>query len=243
MNRLRDESAFDPVSERGIDLLRSVQPPPPQPEMKRRVWAALQQVPSAAPSRGRPGMLRAFALGVGVMVFAATAAAAIGGRWPARWILRQVEHLRSTPASAPAPAAVHHDRARSVRTLAEAQPPAVEPAAPTAAPVVPETRELDRPRPHHVALPASSPAQERTQVLDALIALRRDHDARRATALLDTYLAANRHGALREEALVLALEAADARGDVARSVRLAHTYQSEFPHGRFAPFVQSHIRD
>jgi hypothetical protein len=239
MNRLREESAFDPVSERGIGLLRSVQPPPPQPDMKRRVWAALQQTPSTVPSRGRPGMLRAFALGVGVMVFAATAAAAIGGRWPARWILRQVEHLRPEPAPVSAPAAVRHDRVRSVRTLAEATPPAIEPVPPA-----PEMRELDRPRPHHVALPqAASVAQERTQVLDALIALRRDHDARRATTLLDTYLAANRHGALREEALVLALEAADARGDVVRSVRLAHAYQGEFPRGRFATFVQSHLKD
>ncbi|HXJ23722.1 MAG TPA: hypothetical protein VMT03_26130, partial [Polyangia bacterium] len=89
MNRLREEAAFDPVSERGIELLRIVQPPPPQPEMKRRVWAALQQSTSSAP-RVRSGMLRAVVLGAGVMVFAATAAAAIGGRW----IVRQVERMR-----------------------------------------------------------------------------------------------------------------------------------------------------
>ncbi len=237
MNRLREETAFDPVSERGIELLRSVQPPLPQPEMKRRVWAALQQSASTAP-RLRPGMLRAVVLGAGVMVFAATAAAAIGGHW----IVRQVERMRVAAPPVSVPPTIRHEHVRSARVLAEVEPPAVEPAAPAPAPI-PELRELDRPRPHRIAVPSSTAAQERTQVLDAMIALRRDHDARRATALLDTYLAAHRQGALREEALVLALEAADARGDVARSARLARMYQAEFPHGRFNGFVQGHVRD
>jgi len=236
MNRLREETAFDPVSERGIELLRSVQPPAPQPEMKRRVWAALQQTTSTA-SRMRPGVLRAVVLGAGVMVFAATAAAAIGGHW----IVRQVERMRvPPPAVSVAPTIRHEQHARPARALAEAEPAALEPAVPAP---VPELRELELPRPHRIAPPASTVAQERTQVLDAMIALRRDHDARRATALLDTYLAANRHGALREEALVLALEAADARGDGARSARLARIYQSEFPHGRFTSFAQGHLKD
>jgi hypothetical protein len=235
MNRLREETAFDPVSERGIELLRSVQAPLPQPEMKRRVWAALQQTTTTAP-RLRPGMLRAVVLGAGVMVFAATAAAAISGRW----IVRQVERMRVAPPAVSVAPTIRHEHLRSPRALAEVETPVAEPAPPAP---IPELREMDRPRPHRIALPASSPAQERTQVLDAMIALRRDHDARRATALLDTYLAANRQGALREEALVLALEAADARGDVRRSVRLAHTYETEFPHGRFTGFVQGHLKD
>ena len=43
MNRLRDESAIDPVGERGIRILRKVERAPRPPEMKMRVWAALQQ--------------------------------------------------------------------------------------------------------------------------------------------------------------------------------------------------------
>ena len=233
MNRLREEAAFDPVSERGIELLRNVQPPPPQPEMKRRVWAALQQTSSSAP-RLRPGMLRAVVLGAGVMVFAATAAAAIGGRW----IVRQVERMRVAPPAVSVAPTIRHEHVQSGHALAVVAPPAVEPPAPA-----PELHELDRPRPHRLAMPVTTPAQERTQVLDAMIALRRDHDARRASALLDTYLVENRHGALREEALVLALEAADARGDVPRAVRLARTYQGEFPRGRFTTFAQSHLKD
>ncbi|HXJ22838.1 MAG TPA: hypothetical protein VMT03_21650, partial [Polyangia bacterium] len=145
---------------------------------------------------------------------------------------------RVAPPSVSVTPTIRHEHVRVARTLAEATPPAVEPPAPA-----PELRELDRPRPHRIAPVASTAAQERTQVLDAMIALRRDHDARRASTLLDTYLAGNRHGALREEALVLALEAADARGDVVRAVRLAHSYQGEFPGGRFTAFVQSHLKE
>jgi hypothetical protein len=240
MNRLRDESAFDPMSERGIDLLRQVQPLPPPPEMKRRVWAALQQTPHAAPSL-RPKMLRAVVLVGGIIAFGATAGAAIGGRW----IARHVERLRSSPATTSVmPAAPpRREHVRPVRMLAEAPVTAPEVTPPVEEQAIPVG--LDRSRAHRVvaAAPAPSRVSERTQVLDALIALRRDHDPRRASELLDAYLTDNRHGALREEALVLALEAADARGDVVHAVRLSHTYQSEFPHGRFASFVQSHIKD
>ncbi len=87
---------------------------------------------------------------------------------------------------------------------------------------------------------AASVARERTEVLDALVALRREHDPVRAGTLLARYLSAHPRGALREEALVLAIEAADARGDRAGGEQLAHAYQAEFPAGRFLPFARSH---
>ena len=74
-----------------------------------------------------------------------------------------------------------------------------------------------------------------------MIALRRDHDADRAGQLLDRYLAARPHGALREEALALAIEAADARGDRAGVSNWARTYQTDYPTGRFAGFARSHL--
>ena len=77
-------------------------------------------------------------------------------------------------------------------------------------------------------------------MLDALVALRREHDPVRAGTLLARYLSAHPRGALREEALVLAIEAADARGDRAGGVQLAQAYQAEFPAGRFLPFARSH---
>ena len=81
--------------------------------------------------------------------------------------------------------------------------------------------------------------RERTEVLDAMIALRRDHDPLRAGALLDRYLAAHPRGVLREEALVLAIEAAGERGDRASARSLAQVYQSAYPTGRFIAFARS----
>ena len=102
---------------------------------------------------------------------------------------------------------------------------------------------------HHRAdglTPAETPpearaaARERTQVLDALVALRRDRDGVRAGMLLDEYLSGFPRGVLREEALVLAIEAAAARGDGAAARRLASSYQAAYPGGRFSAFAGRH---
>src|SRR6185312_10767742 len=242
MNRLRDESALDPISERGISLLRQVEPPPPPPEMKWRVWAALQQAPDAGTRAARRGRLKAVVLGATVLVSTATAVGAIGGSW----IAKRVEQLR---APAPPVPTTLHERPRVVHRVASLAPrPDVDALldSPAQAPLPPRAP-AEPSRSHRVALStarvALSTARQRTQVLDALIALRRDHDPARASALLDTYFDSNRHGPLREEALVLAIEAADGRGDAARAVRFAHTYQNEFPHGRFDAFVRSHLQE
>jgi hypothetical protein len=232
MNRLRDEVGLDPVSERGIRMLRELLPPPRPAELKWRVWGALQQSPDRASPARRFGMLKALALGAGIVAFTATAVAAIGGHWIGRLV--GPAHPALSPAS---PAAA--ERPRVVRRVAEAAPAIVEttPLEPVAP--APAARLPDRVR----ARVVPSPARERTQVLDALIALRRDHDPARASVLLDRYLDGNRHGDLREEALVLAIEAADARGDVARAGRLARAYQAEFPRGLFIGYAQSHLGD
>ena len=64
-------------------------------------------------------------------------------------------------------------------------------------------------------------------------ALRQDHDAELAAALLDDYLRRWPNGALVEESLALAIEAANARGD-ARARVFASEYLRRFPNGRFA---------
>ena len=160
MIRLRDESALDPVSERGIEILRQVEPPPRPPEMKWRVWAALQQTPEGASSGLRPGRFKALVLGAGILAFAATAVGAAGGHW----IAQRVQRLRA-PQAGPAAAAQQHPRV--VRRLASLPvPPVVEPIrAPVAQPVEAPAPAREPERVHHVA---PSPARERTQVLDAL---------------------------------------------------------------------------
>ena len=65
MNRLRDESGLDPISEKGIEMLRSVRPTSSSPLLKRRVWAALQESTIASPVRQRSSMLRVLVIGVG----------------------------------------------------------------------------------------------------------------------------------------------------------------------------------
>src|SRR3954469_21191780 len=81
MNRLRDESGLDPISEKGIEMLRSLRPTASAPLMKRRVWAALQESTIASPVRQRSSMLRVLVIGVGLGGFTtAPAAATIGPR-------------------------------------------------------------------------------------------------------------------------------------------------------------------
>jgi hypothetical protein len=228
------------------------------PGLKRRVWASLQERQMGAPTGLRVSRLvAAGAMGTAIVALAGSAGAVIAGRWiipaldrpavapagraagPRAERVRVVRRVAERPSDlaaieesgvAPgaelgvprmddAAATVRHSAASVGRAVGHASPSAVRPAAPS----------------------AQGAAQERTEVLDALIALRRDHDPGRASALLDRYLAAHRHGVLREEALVLAIEAADARGDRAAGERLARAYGAQYPDGRFQRFAQNHI--
>jgi hypothetical protein len=76
-------------------------------------------------------------------------------------------------------------------------------------------------------------------VLSAIEILRRQHDAARAGQLLDEYLRSHPQGALREDAMALAAEAASARGDQRESRRLAAQYEHAFPDGRFRQALQA----
>jgi hypothetical protein len=91
------------------------------------------------------------------------------------------------------------------------------------------------------APPLTATARERTEVLDALVALRRDRDPVRAGAMLSAYLSSHPRGVLREEALALAIEAADARGDRETSERLSRSYVGAYPSGRFGEFARRHL--
>ena len=50
MNRLRDESGLDPISEQGIEILRAVKPTASPPGLRRKVWASLQWTSRASPA-------------------------------------------------------------------------------------------------------------------------------------------------------------------------------------------------
>jgi hypothetical protein len=231
MKRLRDMEGDEPLFQRGVEIIRETPPAPEAADLKQRVWRSIQGAPAPAPRRLRMLMLKT-AMGAMVALGAGTAGAVIAHNWIA-------PRLEDADATTPAPAA----RAPARREKAIANPPPA-PAAetiverPTQRPAARSTAKKAAPPP---ALPSAAVvARERTEVLDALVALRREHDAARAGTLLARYLSAHPHGALREEALALAIEAADARGDRAAAAQLAQTYQNEFPSGRFLQFARSH---
>ena len=241
MNRLRDDVGGDPVSDRGIALLRGTSPTPRDADLRRRVWLSVQR--SQASSLRRISLVRVFALATSTILFAGTAGAVI----TARWIVPAME-----------PGSVPNETGRGATTV-PTKPRAVHKIANVAAADVTAVDALldEKPAPARVhrargkaktvaktavTVPRTTAAtpQERTQVLDALIALRRDHDPHRAGALLERYLLDHPRGALREEALVLATEAADARADHAQARRFARSYQAEYPQGRFRQFAAQH---
>jgi hypothetical protein len=241
MNRLRDtvdrEGGLDddPLFRRGVELLRETPATQAPPETRARVWRAMRRAQAPA-SRGLGTLALKLAVVGAVVLVAGTAGAVIAHRWIAPQInKRGAEPPSESTSRGPRvslPAHVEVPRVEAPVELAGESP------AETPAPKVP-ARTGSR-KPVAPVATAAAVARERTEVLDALVALRREHDPVRAGTLLARYLSAHPRGALREEALVLAIEAADARGDRAVGEQLAHAYQGEFPAGRFIAFARGH---
>jgi hypothetical protein len=237
MKRLRDMEGDEPLFRRGVEVLRGTPPTAEMPDAKQRVWRGIQRAP--APTRRRPPiLLPKLALVAIVALGAGTAGAVIAHRWQRgqREMVPAREGVASPPRSMPP--APRPEEASPIAAVADTAPAVAD-----AVEAIARPRPAARSAPKKLAsLPpsAASVARERTEVLDALVALRREHDPVRAGTLLARYLSAHPRGALREEALVLAIEAADARGDKTGGEQLAHAYQAEFPAGRFLPFARSH---
>lgn len=81
---------------------------------------------------------------------------------------------------------------------------------------------------------AADDTNESALVVDAVRALRRDHDPRRAGTLARDVLQRYPHGAQVEEATAVAMEAAFAEGDAAAARSWAERYLDTFGTGRFA---------
>ncbi len=225
------------VEAEGVALLRERPRHEPSPLQKARVRAAVEadsHVGGGATWRARPATL--------AIVFAAILL--VGGAisstsFARQWVGAQVRRLVAWVAPHEGPVAV---APRAVPTRAPAAPVIVEAAPPAevqAAPVSPRQERdvaphvhvhVDVGAPKHAAMPVID--DEPTLVATAMRALRRDHDPVGAGQLLDDYLRRWPNGALIEEALALALEAANARGD-ARARAFATTYLQRFPAGRF----------
>lgn len=282
MNRLRDESAGDPLAERAIALLRATAGTPPMPDMKRRVWLSLWKADrGVVPHWRRRLVTPTVVLVVGVCAAATAAAGAIIGRRLIAAPDPEVSHGALLPEAAPSgrgKASVSPpppDRRRvpeppfstgrgdsmaaeasmdsvqgelrpssALRPRVSSDVPARGAPARGAPPRAASPRTASPRAPSAGPLPALSNLKsvgEGSEVFYALIALRRDRNPNRATALLDGYLTAHPRGALHEEALVLAIEAADARRDRGTAVRLAKLYCARYPAGRFRAFAESHV--
>ena len=241
MNRLRDDTSDDPLFRSGVELLRKTPPTTTTTDVRLRVWRSIRRAPLRGRVGGQPLVMR-LAVAAIVVLGAGTAGAVITHRW----IVPRREP--APPPSAPVPAtAARPPHPGAAHPAPVAISPVEEPALQAERLSRPPARATKRASVAPSAATSTAPpsvaaavARERTEVLDALIALRREHDPGRAGTLLARYLAAHPRGTLREEALALAMEAADARGDRAAGGQLARTYQVEFPAGRFLSFARSH---
>lgn len=227
MKRLLDESdTTDEAARRLRGLVASAAPLGERNEAKARVWAQLRQ---ARPSTW-------WALPRAALALSLTGLALAGTLWWQAETRHPATQSRSEPVTAPTPS--------PLPSASSAAPPsATHPPAPTALPAPP--RPAATPAPPRRAAdkrhPAADPAQtihdhaeglEAAVLVDAIAALRRDHDPARAGLLLEYYLRRNPQGALAEEALALAIEAALARDDGSARA-FASDYLDRYPTGRY----------
>ncbi len=221
MKRLLEEA--EPSLATLTDLVASAEPFEPNPFSKRRVHSGL----SRAIQGGSRGLgYRPLLVGAGVL-FAGVSAAAAGLA-----LLRAPNPRLSEPdvgVAVPVRAAAPKQTGGALPGAASE--PAVElsakasPEASNASPArerAPRAKKLEKPK----------VGEDPAQVTEAVRALRKQGDPARAQALLEHYLSANPGGALAEDALALAIEAAAARKDP-RAADYARRYLSNYPQGRF----------
>jgi len=215
-----------------LDLLRAAEPYQAPAGRKQRIRLSLGHAPRRAPLLLRPLVAGLVLTGLG----GAIAAAALGPALP-QWMSRAVERVVDVvrPARSSHVSSEARRAARPVR-LASAAEPIAEPPRPQPAPAVvaPPAHEGAEPAVSHPrrAARAETREEDTTLLLDAMRALRRQHDPARARVLLGRYLQQHPNGALAEEALAMSIEAAVAAHD-ADAAGLARRYLRSYPSGPF----------
>jgi hypothetical protein len=230
MKRLLDEQDLQADDEQLADLLRSAAPFEVDPFRKRRILVRVERGP-AAPYRGWRFWLRPAA--AVVLLISGSAAAAIGHHFAAPGtgffglsVARSATATRPERApSAPRPAATAPESAEQNHVTPDPTPSAAlgSAVAPNAA-LASATRSPARARPES--------AQDASNVVEAIQALRGGRDPARAQSLLDDYLKTHPHGALSGDALALSIEAASARNDPS-AADYARRYLAAFPKGKY----------
>lgn len=227
MRRLRDQrDSDDPIVARAARLLSARQPLADDGARQQRVRARLRRR-RAAP---RAVALLRLALLVVVTCSVAAASAMIGKVATAYRALREERRAEVT----------HNATRRRVATHVRVAQPA--PVTPPTIPVPPSTIPAPPIAPAPIAPPAiatATPARETGEALlvDAVRALRHQHDPARATELLAQYLDRHPDGVAAEDALALALEATIGR-DPPRAAGFATRYLARYPSGRWTALAR-----
>ena len=228
MQRLRDSKLASGSPEAELaDALAAMAPLATSPAREQRI---LRAVTARARERRWAGaaLLRPAVAGALLLLAGAGVAGATVGRG---WLAHGWRELLQRPVAV-TPVSVAPARRPTARPVSAALPsePVVEApelSAPTA-----------RPAPARVAARARPPrGEDPSALVEAVRALRSEHDARRAARLLDAYLRAYPHGALAEEALALQIEAA-ANLKSPRAALFARQYLRDYPGGRFRQAAQ-----
>ncbi len=234
MERLRDREPNNPIDADAATLLRAAPAQPPSPTRQRLIRASGETGASSPMMQ----LLRP-ALGGAVLGSVVLASVMVIGTYREKAKTVSPEPRPTSETSIPE------------EPMPQKQMPPAETREPAALPPKATTKE---PR-HPVSAPKAEPSERKSAqtehkqpvasndkpvadqeeslgLLRAATALRREHDPALSLSLLDQYLRRYPKGALLEEALALAIEAALEEGSP-RAAGYAERYLAKFPDGRF----------
>jgi hypothetical protein len=230
MKPLREQIASsDPAVARAAALVAAMRPLDPN---------RIRRPPAPIEARTRRAGLHTRVVFVVPALILASAVAGAATRPGTGWLRALGAWARVTQPGSPAPTLAPAPRTTAAETTSRPPAPALPDVPPvvTAAPSSPPraTAPPVRAASKSTRTTAVDAADESALVVEAVRALRRDHDPRRARELAEEALHRFPHGAQSEEATAVAMEGASGDGDTAAARRWAERYLASFGAGRFA---------